>query len=425
MDKVKEETDKLNNARLAQTSQVQAVENTLQPYKDKQDKTKLSSKLLEKLTKAQLVEHVFACHTAMIEGQSLANMFITYISEQQKQLQIAKKDIDDMKQVNQDVQLDLILKIVPEVVKAVMNDTQSTSKTLHQHDQPSLDKVEKHNLIIEPQNDEKFSQAQWSTVLKGTVKNKLSDVAVTKSSLTKSGKGLVSFPDRESRDQAADALKNDFHVSESDTTRKTLLPKMKICDLKDFKKEDCDKLKEQIPHKNPQIKALIDSGATLDVIYINEPTTEDLYGHAVIRVDPRIREKIIDNKRRLFIDTTSYYVKDQIHVTQCFACQAFGHKRGSSYCPLASQPNKNTCLYCSKDHKSSECTVKRDPSQHKCSNCASSKIRRIRDNSNHTSTSGTCPIHVKEINSIVKRTEVSDPKNYPIQRTIRQRTKMN
>ena len=171
-------------------------------------------------------------------------------------------------------------------------------------------------------------------------------------------------------------------------------------------------------------KALIDNGATLDVIYIHDPTSTELYGHAVIRVDPRIREIIINKKRRLFINTSSLYVKDQVHVTQCFACQSFGHKRGSPFCPLASTPDKHTCLYCSKDHKSSDCNVKKDLPKHKCANCASSKIKKISDNSNHTSTSGNCPIHEKEINSIINRT-ICDSKNYPLQRTITTRTKIN
>ena len=272
-------------------------------------------------------------------------------------------------------------------------------------------------MIIETKSSEPFTQNKWSTVVKGKVSNKLSDVPITKTALTRTGKGFISFPNRESRDLAADVLKDEFAVSQDDIMKKTLLPKMKICDLQSFTKTDCDKLKSEIPRKNSKIQSLLDSGATLDVIYIREAANTELYGHAVIRVDPRIREAIIDNKRKLYIDTSSYYVKDQIHVTQCFACQSFGHKRGSSFCPLVKTPNKNICLYCSENHLSHQCTVKKDASKYNCSNCSSSKYKSFRNDSNHTSTSSQCPIHLKEINTVINRT-IFNRKNYPLQRTI-------
>ena len=63
---------------------------------------------------------------------------------------------------------------------------------------------------------------------------KLNDIPVTKSSLTANGKAYMSFPDHESRDTAAEALKDDFVVVKEDKKLRTLLPKMKICDLKDY-----------------------------------------------------------------------------------------------------------------------------------------------------------------------------------------------
>ena len=207
-------------------------------------------------------------------------------------------------------------------------------------------------------------------------------------------------------------LKDEFVVIEKDKKPKIILPKMKICDLKGFKKEDTDKLKSNLPKKNPRIKELVNNGATLDVIYIHEPSSTDLYGHAVIRVDPKIREEIIKHERRIFMDTTSYHVKDQIHVTQCFTCQQFGHKRGSPYCSLGNT-NKQTCLYCAGNHESRRCKVKYDSSKHRCANCI--KTQKYRYNANHTSTSIQCPIHEKELDSMIRRT-ICDSKNFPIQR---------
>lgn len=304
--------------------------------------------------------------------------------------------------------------IVPELIKAV--ETKCFEKKIPDEVTPAPYKNEKHCILIEPQNSDgnnpSFSPQQWSSVLKGPMQDKLADVPMTKSTLTKGGKGYVSFPDRKSRDCAAEALRNDFIVNERDTKPKTLLPKMKICDIKDYKKEDCDKLKAKIPQKNPQIKKLVDNGATLDVIFIHEPSSAELYGYAVIRVDPKIREVIIKNQRRLFIDTSSFYMKDQIHVTQCFACQEFAHKKGSSFCTLKDTGDV-TCLYCAGNHMSSKCTVKRNPSKYKCANCI--KTKKFRGHATHTSTSLECPIHANEINSIIRRTDC-DSKNYPLQR---------
>ena len=304
--------------------------------------------------------------------------------------------------------------IVPEIVKQI------ESKLLPGEGNSTQPKdtrnKEKHALIIEQKNQsgeaQSFSPKQWSDVLKGPVSQKLNEIPVDKSSLTTDGKGYVSFPDRKSRDTAAEALKNDFVIVERDRTSRTLLPKMRICDLKDFKKDDTEKLKLNIPKKNPKIKSLIDKGATLDIIFIREPLKPDHYGYAVIRVDPKIREEIIKNQRKLFMDTTSYYVKDHVHVTQCFSCQQFGHKKGSPHC-TNKDTEMHTCLYCAQNHESRSCKLKNNISKHRCANCL--KTQKFGNTSNHTSTSYECPILTKEINSVIRRT-VCDTKNFPIQR---------
>ena len=306
--------------------------------------------------------------------------------------------------------------IVPEITREITKELQLMLPKAVDRPQPDNDE-EKHALIIEQKstdgNAESFTKPQWSDIVKGTLSSKLTDVPVTKSSLTADGKGYVTFPNKESRDIAAEALKKDFVVAEKNTSRKTLLPKMKICDLAGYKKDDKDKLKSIFPKKNAVIKKLVDEGAELEVIFIHEPPHSQFYGgYAVIRLDPRIREEIIKNGRRIYIDTASYYMKDQVHVTQCFACQGFGHKKGSQYCPLVSS-DKHTCLYCAESHLSRTCTVKEDPSKHKCINC--SRTQKHRYSANHTTTSSQCPLHNREIEGIIRRTQC-DSKNFPIQR---------
>ena len=261
---------------------------------------------------------------------------------------------------------------------------------------------------------EPFTAETWADVAKGTISDKLSDIPVKKSILSK-GKGIMKFPDMESRDLAAEALKDDYALIKEEVTPRKLLPKMKICDLEGYGKDDLAKLKADIRKKSTSIRTMSDSGKTLDIIFINEPADSTGYGYAVIRVDPRIREEIIKNQRRIYVGTTSCHVKDQVHVTQCFACQQFGHKKNSPHCKFV-KTNKHICLYCAKtDHISKNCPVKGNRTKYNCSNCKSTTT--YAKSANHTSTSISCPIHIKEANKIIRRT-ACDSKNFPILRTI-------
>ncbi len=148
---------------------------------------------------------------------------------------------------------------------------------------------------------------------------------------------------------------------------------------------------------------------TLEVIYIKKEVAG--YGSAVIKVDPRIRSFIIQNNRKIYLDLSSLHVKDQIHLVQCYACQQYGHKRGSEYCKLGK--DKDICLYCAEDHKSKDCRVKRDVNKRKCHNCfTSSNAVHKRNAKGHTSTSIECPIQQREVQAVVARTAGLDPKNF-------------
>lgn len=278
---------------------------------------------------------------------------------------------------------------------------------------------EQHTLTVERKNDdgeaESFPNKQlWSQVLKGTIADKLEDVPIKKSALTSDGKGFFSFPDRESRDAAAKTLKDDFIVVESDKKVRNILPKLKILDITGFKKDDKEMFKAKVLKKNGNIRRLVEQDKTFEVIYIHEATSETaMYGHCVIRVDPKIREEVIKNQRLVCIDESSFYAKDQVHVTQCFTCQQFGHKTKSPHCPQVSS-GFLTCLYCSGNHRSKECSVKKDPTKHKCSNCSKSRLHQQQNN--HTTTSFECPIYNGQLNNVIKRT-VYDARNFPIQLT--------
>ena len=279
--------------------------------------------------------------------------------------------------------------------------------------------TETYTLVVEEKTSDgtpqPFTPAKWSDIVRTSMSQKLEEIPVKKTLLTENGKAIMKFPALQSRETAAEALEDDFVIAKEVSKVQKLLPKIKICDLQYYKKEDSDKLKSDISKKNPTLKALVDGGATFDIIFIHESGNLSGYGYAVVKVDPRIREEIIKNQSRIYIGTTSFYVKDQIHVTQCFACQQFGHKRGSPHYRFFNT-DKHLCLYCAKNnHLSKDCPSKGNRSKYNCVNCKNT--RTYANFANHTSTSSICPIFAKEAESVIKRT-ACDSKNFPILRTI-------
>ena len=279
---------------------------------------------------------------------------------------------------------------------------------------------EKHVVLLEqhtPISDgtkQPFTQKEWSDVVKNDISGRLQHVPITKSVLTKEGKGCVFVPNKEAQDQVKAALEDNYTVTANTNNQKKLLPKLKICDIDTsvYKKTETAKLKDAILRKNHELSQMITSKQlTLDVIFIHEK--ED---YCVIKVSPEIRKYIIQT-RKLFIDLCSHYVKDQIHLTQCFACQQYGHKRGSRFCEAES--GKYTCLYCAGGHQSKFCEHKKDKSKHNCANCLNSKIPAHRQSATgHTSTSQQCPTVIRETKHMINRTAGIDSKNFLDQRTI-------
>jgi hypothetical protein len=183
-----------------------------------------------------------------------------------------------------------------------------------------------------------------------------------------------------------------------------------------------EKLRKAILAKNSDIADMVQNkNMVLDIIFIKEEEAGSGYGSAVIKVDPRIRSYIVANKRKICLDMSEVHAKDQIHLTQCFACQNYGHKRGSDHCKFKDDKEKNICLYCAGEHPSKDCPVKRDQRKHKCHNCFSSPVSTTRKNATgHTSTSLDCPIRQRQVQSLVSRTAGLDPKNFIYQRTMPQ-----
>merc|ERR1712030_31198 len=111
--------------------------------------------------------------------------------------------------------------------------------------------------------------------------------------------------------------------------------------------------------------------------------------------------KTLINNERIFISLSSHRVTEHFHAIQCFNCQKFGHTSSSPLCNGNEAAPKMTCLYCSEQHKSSQCPSKKIKKNHKCANCRASEIHSIKNNAgNHTSTS-IRPVHYTKKKSSV------------------------
>ena len=124
----------------------------------------------------------------------------------------------------------------------------------------------------------------------------------------------------------------------------------------------------------------------------------------MLRVDPTIKNEIDKLGKRIFIGLSACKVIDRYHILQCYKCQQFGHKKGSSNCPLINS-DKEVCLYCSGNHPSRSCPEKANEDSFKCNNCLNSKDPSVRSNSTgHKTTSINCPFLQHSLKLVIDRT---------------------
>ncbi|XP_055388350.1 uncharacterized protein LOC129616828 [Condylostylus longicornis] len=115
--------------------------------------------------------------------------------------------------------------------------------------------------------------------------------------------------------------------------------------------------------------------------------------NAIIEVDKESFPKIL-NIQKLCIGWERCKVFDAISVKRCFKCNGFNHK--STECR-----NEETCLKCTKNHKTSECTEKPVDI---CVNCkrANEKFKLGLD-IKHNSLSKQCEVYKKKLNELKQK----------------------
>ena len=165
---------------------------------------------------------------------------------------------------------------------------------------------------------------------KTIIPKQIPNIPVNQAKLTKQGCGYLLFPDQKSHDNAADNLKS-IKVESKENTPKLLSPKIKICGLTedDYPNttEGLQQLKEDIIRKNEAVCTLVETqGKQFDILFTNYDKSRN-ESFAVAKIDASIRKSIQSTGDRLFIELSSCNVLDRIHVTQCYTCQALGHKQ--------------------------------------------------------------------------------------------------
>lgn len=267
----------------------------------------------------------------------------------------------------------------------------------------------KHTILVKPDINnvgEKFSSETWSDVVKKSIKPMLKNVPVTKSVITKNGKGVLFFPNQETRNEAAKNLKETCSIEVQDKNYKTILPKLKVSSIPKqyFDRLDCSVLKNEILEKNSTIKHLVENEKkTLDVIFINDETNLN-HCYAVMKVDNDIKNAISAQGMNIYIGLSRCNVSDRYHLVQCFSCQNFGHRKNSDKCPLFNT-NRSICLYCAGEHASKTCPMKKQKDKFKCSNCAASTDTAVRENCmGHSTTDRNCPVLQHALKMLMNRT---------------------
>ena len=267
----------------------------------------------------------------------------------------------------------------------------------------------RHVLLMKPDDEEdsKFSKDFWSTTVKKSIQPKLKNIAVTKVTCTNDGKGVLIFPTAKLRDEAAATLKDTCSVKPQDRDVKFLYPKVKICGIpKEFlEKVDKTTIKSSILEKNTEIDRLVNEDKKVfEIIFINDEKDSE-YCSAVVKVDHQIKKCIEIQGNKIFIGLAACRVYERYHLIQCYQCQGFGHKKGSSNCKLKGT-DENICLYCAEKHSSKNCPTKTKKDKiYKCYNCSISKDSTISEGCiGHTTTFYTCPILQKTLKLTMNQT---------------------
>ena len=144
------------------------------------------------------------------------------------------------------------------------------------------------------ENSQTTQKKSFSAALKDNLTNKLKDIPVTSTTVTKQGKAILTFPSAEVCLQAKSSLQTDFQVSVSDKKAPIVQPRLKINHLvPELTSLDKNELRTKIISKNDVLKNANES--EFDVTFI-----EKKYNYAVAKVSPEIFQALEKKRPNIY-----------------------------------------------------------------------------------------------------------------------------
>ena len=263
--------------------------------------------------------------------------------------------------------------------------------------EPSV-RTEKFILHYRPVSDTMILKDEEWVDLRKSISSKLSTIKVLFSHFNKkTGKVVVGFPSKRSKDMAAELLRDaislrcyELYVPEK------MLPKLTVHNVPlDFDLVNSDssgqvqrdlvkgQIWETIMGKNDGVKSLVESGSSLEIVYFRKHTFS---ATVAIKVSPELRLFILEKlNSKLFLFSNCCRVSDRCHYQQCYHCLKYGHI--AKNCPKAN--DSPICMYCANSHDSRSCAMKKSTADYRCYNCLSSDPPL--SNFNHCACSSSCP----------------------------------
>jgi hypothetical protein len=177
-------------------------------------------------------------------------------------------------------------------------------------------------------------------------------------------------------------LENKFEVKTPTRT----LPRLAVYSVK-AKMEEKD-LKECIKAQND-----LEEGCHVRPLFRFGKRNENVTNW-VVEVDPLSRKKIL-NTKRVYIEFSSFKVKDFVSITRCFKCQRHGHT--SKNCK-----EKEYCEHCSENHDTRHCDSRDQPAC--CINCKRAKM----EEHNHSAADKKCPCNKRQIDRIIENIDYGE-----------------
>ena len=161
------------------------------------------------------------------------------------------------------------------------------------------------------------------------------------------------------------------------------LPKMTILGSEEI--ESAEVVLEDLKSRNAFIHKLVEEGKKLEVLFMKK---HNGLNNITIKVDPEIRNAILENKAKVYVGLKRCHVSDSFPFKVCYNCQ-----ETCSHMSDKCTSRVKICRYCGENHLSKNCPMKDDATKHRCINCLNSNITRVKNNAgSHFSNASSCPL---------------------------------